>query len=275
MMNLNLKKTSQILFFLLILQNSYGQKNSNLELYGSVGAVFNGSFNSSTSNEMANKYQTFKQYQDSAGTKETWRLNFSPQIGIIYQINRDFDIQLGVSYIVLGHQRKLKDLKYKDITYPGIGNSIGVIEENTNVTRNINLNYRYHYLQIPFMVNYKINAKGNNNALKATICAGMGLNFLLKHDMNAQLLDGYKIDGKSSFQIDSTGYQANTFSANLLIGSRIDYSYSKQIKLFCQPMIGIFPLAVSSTQLEARPWFININFGAIVTTAIFKSKLIK
>lgn len=275
MMNLNLKKISQILLILFSITNSYAQKNSSLEFYASVGAVFNGSFNSSASNEMANKYQTFKQYQDSVSTKETWRLNFSPQVGIIYQINRDFDIQLGLSYLVLGHQRQLKDLKYKDIIFPGVGNSIGVIEENTNVSRNINLNYRYHYLQVPFMINYKVNAKGNNSSVKATICAGMGLNFLLKHDLNAQLLDGYKIDGKSSFQIDSTGYKANGFSANLLLGSRIDYSYSKQIKLFCQPMIGIFPLAVSANQLEARPWFLNINFGAIFTTDIFKGGSLK
>jgi hypothetical protein len=264
-MNLNLKKINTVILLLLAIKIASAQKikTSSIELYGSLGAVFNGSFNSSRSSEMANSHQTFKQYQDSTSNKETWRLNLSPQIGIIYQINRDFDLQCGISYIVLGHQRQLNNLKYKDYTYPGVGSTSGQIVENTNVERNIKLNYRYQYLQVPLLFNYHVNARSVGQKVKVSISGGVGFNILLKHDINAVLNDGFKIDDKSSFSIDSTGFKANAISPNLMLGTRLDYDYKKQIKLICQPMFGYFPLSVSSNQLEARPWFFNLSFGVI------------
>lgn len=264
-MNLNLKKINTAILLLLAIKIASAQKikTSSIELYGSLGAVFNGSFNSSKSSDMANSHQTFKQYQDSTSNEETWRLNFSPQIGIIYQINRDFDLQCGLSYIVLGHQRQLNNLKYKDYTYPGVGSTSGQIVENTNVERNIKLNYRYQNLQVPLLFNYHVNARSVGQKVKVSLSGGVGFNILLKHEINAVLNDGFKIDDKSSFSIDSTGFKANTFSANLMLGTRLDYDYKKQIKLICQPMFGYFPLSVSNNQLEARPWYLNLSFGVI------------
>jgi hypothetical protein len=264
-MNLNLKKINTAILLLLAVNIASAQKikTSSIELYGSIGAVFNGSFNSSSSSDTANSHQTFKQYQDSTSNKETWQLNFSPQIGIIYQINRDFDLQCGLGYIVLGHQRQLNNLKFQDYTYPGVGSTSGQIVERTNVERNIKLNYRYNYLQVPLLINYHVNARSVGHKVKVSISGGVGFNILLKHDVNAVLNDGFKIDDKTSFSIDSTGFKANAISANLMLGTRLDYDYKKQIKLICQPMFGYFPLSVSSNQLEARPWYFNLSFGVI------------
>jgi hypothetical protein len=264
-MNLNLKRINTAILLLLAVSivNAQKVKTSSIEVYGTIGAVFNGSFNSSSSIEMANSHQTFKQYQDSTSNEETWRLNFSPQIGIIYQINRDFDLQCGLGYIVLGHQRQLNNLKFQDYTYPGVGSTNGQIVESTNVERDIKLNYRYQYLQIPLLFNYHLNVKSVGQKVKASLSGGVGFNVLLKHDINAVLNSGFKMDDKSSFSIYSTSFKANTFSANLMLGTRIDYNYKKQVKLICQPMFGYFPLSVSSNQLEARPWYFNISFGVI------------
>lgn len=271
-MNWNLKKIKLMLLILLISKVNMAQKvkSSNIDIYATIGAVFNGSYNSSVSSEMATNTQSFKQYQDSIVSNETWRLSFSPQVGIIYKLNRDFDIQCGISYILLGHQRQLNNLKYKDYTFPGVGSVNGQILENTNVERNIKLNYRYQYLQVPLMVNYRLNATAIGQNLKATICAGLGLNILLKHDVNAVLSSGFKIDEKSSFSIDSTGYKARNFNANIMIGTRLDYFFNKQIKLVCQPMFGYFPFSVSTNQLEANPWYVNISFGVMYSLDSFK-----
>jgi len=266
MMNLNLKKisTAILVLFTLKVVNAQKIKSSSIDFYATIGAVFNGSLNSSSSTEMANGSQTFKQYQDSTSNKETWRLNFSPQIGIIYKLNRDFDLQFGLGYLVLGHQRQLNNLKYKDYTFPGVGSTAGgQIIENTNVERDIKLNYRYHYLQVPLLFNYHLNSKSIGQKFKVSLSGGVGLNIVIKHDINAVLNSGFKIEDKSSFSIDSTGFKANTFATNIMLGTRIDYDFKRQYKLTCQPMLGYFPLSVSSNQLEARPWYINISFGVI------------
>jgi hypothetical protein len=158
-------------------------------------------------------------------------------------------------------------LHYKDATYPGIGSGTGngVLIENTNVERNIDLNYRYQYLQIPVLFNYHLNIRNLTQKVKISLSAGLGLNVLLKHDINAVLSTGFKIDNKSSFSLDSTGYKANVLNANLMIGSLVDYNYTKQIKLIFQPLIGYFPMSVTSGDINARPWFISLNLGMIYT----------
>ncbi len=268
-MNWNLKKTSAFFIFLLVYSNCFAQKNSisKFNFYATIGTVFNGSINSSTSSKMTNGSQTFKQYQDSASSKETWRLTFSPQVGIIYLLSKNVDFQFGLGYLILGHQRQLNNLHYKDPTYPGIGSGDGngVIIENTNAERNIDLNYRYQYLQIPLILNYHLNLRSLSQNFKIALSGGVGVNILMKHDINAILSSGFKIDEKSSFSVDSTGYKASPISANIMIGAMMDYNYSKQIKFVLQPMLGFFPLSVSSQDLEARPWFVNINIGAIYT----------
>ena len=273
-MNWNLKKTNIFILILLTYSHCFAQKNtiSKLNFYVTIGSVFNGSINSSTSNKLANETQTFSKYQDSIASSETWRLTFSPQIGIIYQLNKDIDFQCGLAYIVLGHQRTLSNLKYKDVTFPGIGSGLGngKIIDNTNGERNINLNYRYHYLQVPLILNYHLNFRSLTQKVKIALSGGIGLNVLLKHDINAVLSSGFKIDEKSSFSLDSTGYSASAFTANILFGTMVDYNYSKQIKFVFQPMLGYYPLAVTNKDLEAKPWFVNFNLGVIYTLDILK-----
>lgn len=274
--NWNLKKSNILLLIIFVYSNCFAQKNtiSKLNFYATVGTVFNGSINSSTSNKIANGAQTYSVYQDSIADKETWRLNFSPQIGIIYQMNKNMDLQCGLSYLVLGHQRQLNNLQFEAKTFPGIGTGLGngVIIDKTNIERNINLNYRYHYLQIPILLNYHLNLRTLSQNFKIALSAGVGLNVLLKHDINAVLSTGFKIDEKSSFSIDSTGYSASVFTANLMLGTLVDYNYSKQIKFVFQPMLGFYPLSVSNKDLEARPWFVNLNLGIIYTLDQWKKK---
>ena len=273
-MNWNLKKSSIFILFLLTYSNCFAQKNtiSRINFYATIGSVFNGSINSSTSDKLANETQTYSKYQDSIASSETWRLTFSPQIGIIYKLSKDVDFQFGLGYIVLGHQRTLANLKYKDLTFPGIGSGLGngKIIDNTNGERSINLNYRYHYLQVPLILNYHLNFRSLTPKVKIALSGGIGLNVLLKHDINAVLSTGFKIDEKSSFSLDSTGYSASIFTPNLMLGTMVDYNYSKQIKFVLQPMLGYYPLSVTNEDLAAKPWFVNFNFGVIYTLDVLK-----
>lgn len=274
LMNWNLKKSSIFMLVLLTYSHCFAQKItiSRINFYATIGSVFNGSINSSTSNNLANETQTFSKYQDSIASSEKWRLTLSPQIGVIYKLNKDIDIQCGLSYIVLGHQRTLSNLKYKDVTFPGIGSGLGngKIIDNTNGERSINLNYRYHYLQVPLIINYHLNFRSLTPKVKIGLSGGIGLNLLLKHDINAVLSSGFKIDEKSSFSLDSTGYSARIFTPNLMLGTMVDYNYSKQIKFVFQPMLGYYPLSVTNKDLAANPWFVNLNLGVIYTLDMLK-----
>lgn len=276
MMNWNLKANKIFVILFLVSVNNclaQGKWKEKTSLYGSLGAVFSGAVNTSESNELRSKTQTYKQYQDSISSKETWRFNFNPQIGILYEFNRSLNAQIGLSYIVLGHQRQLSGLnKYGDSTYPGIGTGIGngIIIENTNAERNIKLNYRYQYLQLPILLNYQLSLKSLSKKFNVSLSAGGALNLLLKHDIRAVLSSGYTIEDKSTFNIDSTGYKANALTYNLMAGFKVDYNYLPNVKLYFQPLFGFFPSSVSSNVLESKPWYISANFG--VTYAIDKVK---
>ena len=276
MKNWNLKANSILILMLIIGLNNclaQGKWKEKTSLYGSLGAVFSGALNTSESNQLRGKVQTFSQYQDSISKLETWRFNFNPQIGIVYELGKHFNVQLGISYIVLGHQRKLDKLnQYGDSTFPGIGSGIGngIIIENTNVERSIKLNYRYQYLQLPVLFNYQLPLKSLSKKFNISLCAGGAFDLLLKHDIRAVLSSGYVIDDKSTFIIDSTGYSATRITYNLLGGFKVDYNYLPNIKLYCQPIFGFFPSSVSNNILESKPWHLTANFG--ITYAIDKVK---
>lgn len=238
--------------------------------YGiSVNPSLTGSYNYSNSDAMANAGQTYKSYADSVTTKESWHVTYGASLWISYQFNKNIRFQGGIGYVNVGHQRKLSNLNIGDKTYPGIGTGTGngKIIDNTNLKRDMSLNYRYQYLQIPLLVNFETK---RTRDFKYTfhVSTGLGLNVLLKHNIQAVLSDGYTIEGQKEFFIDSTGYSALPVTLNLFLGGRMDYRYTKQVTLFAQPLLSFYPVPAATGTLVAMPWAATLNLGLTYTFVV-------
>jgi hypothetical protein len=226
----------------------------------SIAPIMCGSFNGSNSSSIAPGFdnRTYAQVADSFGRDETYRLSYGFHAWFNYMLGSKWSIQAGLGFADVGFQRIQDNPKFNDQIHPGIGR--GLIEDLTDNTKSIAYNYRYQYLQIPLMFNYFIKQTSNYKWLfHAT--GGVGLNFLLNHKMTAEL-KYFSIDNKQTFDIDSTGYEGSTFTMNMIVGFKAEYRYEKKISLFIQPLLGIYPFSVSSSDMNVRPYFAGINLGA-------------
>ena len=201
-----------VLFPLISTAQSQDESFFSLTLAGGI----TGASTTSNSNEIAvyANSQTFKQYNDSVQKFNTPRFNFGATIWYNHFLADKLFLQTGIGYMDMGYRREQNNLQLGDFTYPGL--ATGKIIEKTNVTRNINYDYRFHYLNIPLFLNYSI-YKSKNLKTNIAIAGGVNTNFLLKHNLVARL-DNFKLDDKETFTFDSTGYDARTFSIQLSVG---------------------------------------------------------
>ena len=241
------------------------QENSYFSL--TVGGGLAGATTTSESSNMAVPMlrQTYKQYNDSVQSFQSTRLNFSATLWYHHIINSEFTLQTGLGYIDMGWRREQNNLKYGDFTYPGVGD--GRIIENSNTTKSINYDYRFHYLQIPVWINY-LAFKSKDFKTTYSFTGGLTGNVLLKHALTARL-DGFTVDSKSKFQLDSSGYDARTFNMQFNIGMRVEHKLEKNITAIIQPMYSIHPFSATNEPISARLYGMMLHVGVVVSLDMF------
>ncbi len=241
------------------------QENSYFSL--TVGGGLAGATTTSESSNMAVPMlrQTYMQYNDSVQSFQSTRLNFSATLWYHHIINSEFTLQTGLGYIDMGWRREQNNLKYGDFTYPGVGD--GRIIENSNTTKNINYDYRFHYLQIPVWINY-LAFKSKDFKTTYSFTGGLTGNVLLKHALTAKL-DGFTLDSKSKFQLDSTGYDARTFNMQFNIGLRVEHKLEKNITAIIQPMYSIHPFSATNEPISAKLYGMMLNIGVVLSLDMF------
>ena len=264
----NLKTTKPFVVLLLsVLCSNHllAQSKTKLSIGASISPTTTGSLNTSSSDAIvSNTGQTYTKYNDSISNKETYRVSYGASVWILYAISKNIDLQTGLTYLDVGFQRQLSNLKYLDRTYPGIGTGeySGIVIDKSNVKKSIDLNYRYQYLQIPILANFDLKHT-RDFKFEFDMNAGIGLNFLLNHELQAKMVDSYKIEGKGEYNFDSTGYSPRKFALNVMVGGTMKYKYEKNIYLFAQPIIGFYPLSVSAGEISSYPYYFSLNLGLI------------
>ncbi len=254
-------------YFLLILSLFlcsllYSQSRTKTKLtYGfSLNPTLTYSINSSTSTNLysGNKLQTIEEFVDSVSDYETYKLSLGATVWANYMLGQKWTIQVGLGYSEVGFVREQMGIKYKDNLFPGIGTN-GRVEDNTNIVKNAYYHFKYQYLTVPVLFNYY--AKRSDNFKWAYyLSGGVGMNVLLKHQMKAKL-DNFYVDGENVFKLDSTGYEGAPFTVNLFVGGRFEYKIDKQLSAFVQPMLTIFPMSVSKTEVKVHPVGVQLNIG--------------
>lgn len=239
------------------------QSRDKLTVGGYITPLFTLSFNTSSSNELMpnGRGQTYSGFNDSVSSTETYRFSYGAGLLANYLLNNKWSLQFGIGYMDVGFQRQQKDIQFGDYTHPGIGT--GRIIDLSGANRSIDYNYRYQYLQVPVLANYTFKQSSDYRWLFQA-SGGLAVNVLLKHQLSA-VLNQFVEDGESEFDIDSTGYEGNRFALSVFLGAKAEYRYEKKITLFAQPLIGFYPLSVSSTPINVFPLVIGLNMGVVYT----------
>ena len=252
-------------FFLLVLLGVltlpvFGQTRSKLYFSASINPVISMAYNTSSSDKStgSNPPQTLKQYQDSVRSSETYKLSLGATVWVNYTLNKYWGIQTGIGYSEVGFSRQQNDIKFNDKLFPGIGEK-GKLLDLSNTTKSANYRFRYQYISIPVLFNYYAKRSGDFK-WNYYLTGGLGLNMLVKHEMKA-VLDQFVVEGQDVFHIDSTGYEGSAFTVNVFLGGRVDYKIDKQISLFAQPMLTLFPMSVSKTEMKSYIYGLQLNVG--------------
>ncbi|AMS26082.1 hypothetical protein AEM51_02700 [Bacteroidetes bacterium UKL13-3] len=245
------------LFWGLLLE---AQSRDKLFFSASVNPTITMAFNSSSSSKLTGSYppQTLTQYQDSIASSESYKLSVGATVWVNYMLNQRWTVQAGLGYSEVGFSRQQKSIQFNDKLFPGIGAN-GKLIEFSNTEKNIDYRMRYQYITLPILFNYYGKRSGD---FKWTyyFTAGIGLNMLVKHEMKA-VLDQFVVEGQKVFHIDSTGYEGRTFATNLFIGGRTDYKIDKSLSVFVQPLLTVFPMSVSKTDMKSYPIGLQVNLG--------------
>lgn len=200
----------------------------------------------------------YQNYMDTVHSSPSTHFNKGFHFWFDYSLGKKTDLQLGIGYQQNGFSRKQENLNFSNYTYPGIGT--GRIEDLSNTEKGINYNYRFNYLQIPAIFNFHLSRSSDFKWVNH-FSAGITPQFLLKHNLQANCIPGYSIEGQNSFKLDSSGFNAKVFTLSMQIGFDLEYRVNKNKLYFFQPMIGIYPISVTKSPNSALPVFANLTVG--------------
>lgn len=260
-----MKKNIVCCFFLFQIVLVFAQSKTKWSLGFSVNPTICNTINTASSNDfVGNTNVTYKEYNDSANGKQSYRFNFGATAWFNYSLNQKWDLQTGIGYAEMGFQRNQTNIQFGEKLYPGVGS--GKLEEKTSSVRSIDYNYRFQYLHIPVLFNYRFR-KSADYKFTFSYTLGAAFDILLKHKITANLLDDFVINDVKTFSIDSTGYNARVLAFNFILGGRIDYKIDKKISIMIQPVLGFYPISITSTPISVYPIYFSINTGLVFDIA--------
>lgn len=258
MMNWSLKKIKVFTFLTLLFIGSLSSLFAQSKSKNSYGIGLNAGLGSTF--VTGNSYQN---YMDTSKSNASYHFNKGIHAWALVSLGKKSDLQIGLGLQQMGFARKQNNLAFKNATYPGIG--AGFIEDLSNTEKEITYNYRFNYLQIPLQINTYL---GRSRDFKWVyqFSAGVTPQILLNHRLIANTNTGFTIDGEDQFKLDSSGFEARRFALNMQVGLTIEYRESKSKLYFIQPMLGIYPIGVSSAPRAAYPVFASLTVGVLFSS---------
>lgn len=199
---------------------------------------------------------------DSLNSIEHPRLGYSASVQFNRQLNREWTIQIGLQYTNTGFTRTRENVKHLDKIHPDIPKIDQQIE--TYPGYSADFNYVFHYVDILFLANRKLQMKSKKWELFLT--SGASLNFLVKDDV-AVRLKGFTIDGKRAFSVNSY-LQPRFMNVTGHFGFRANYKHTEKLGYYIQPLLSVPALPATSGQLSYRLIYAGIHLGAYINIDI-------
>jgi len=236
----------------------FSQNFTKYSIGATISGVVTNTMDFSSSNKIVKGNQTFSQYNDSVSSYKSYRTSIGATLWAHMLINKVWSVQAGIGYIDVGFQRNQTNIQYLDPLFPGIG-SKGRLLEKSNSSKSIDYNYRYQYLTIPILFNYDVYAS-KDFFYKLSITGGVGLNFLMHHDIKANLYQ-FVVEGKDVYNLDSTGYEGRRLALSMMLGAKGEYRMDKKTIFYIMPVFGLYPIPVTKTEISTLPYYLQLNIG--------------
>lgn len=237
-----------------------------LTIGGGLTGASVGSSSQAIYDDRPNNTQTYKQFADAIKKNQTTRLNFSAHAWFNKSLGFNWTMQAGIGYVDMGFRYQQNKLQDGDYINKNIGD--GKVLDRSNVEKNLNYDYRFHYVDIPVWFNYEL-YKSKDYKTTYQLTAGVAASILVKHQLTARL-DNFTIDGKDKFQVNNTGLDARAFNMQLNAGFKVIHKLDKETTIIVQPMYSIHPISVTNSNLSVNPYSIMLHAGLVIDLNKFR-----
>ncbi len=259
-----------LLLFVVMLSATNAQSYSKFSMGASIQGQLTGTILSGNSTELVRGNQTYETYTDSVSELNNIKGNFGITFWAFAFLTKRWTIQAGIGYLDVGFNRTQDNIQFMDTLYPGIGQGLLAEKSGGSGEKSIVFNYKYQYLQLPVLVNYDV-YHSKDFFYKLSIQGGIGLNFLLNHEITARL-NQFVVEGNDTYHFDSTGFEAKHITMNIMLGAKGEYRVDKRTIVFVNPVIGFYPISVSSGPILSYPYYFQLNVGLQYAFSLFDDK---
>jgi len=171
---------------------------------------------------------------------ETDKFGYTTGLNLNIECSKHIEFQTGILYSNKGYQTIKQDLNYP--------------APSPNLPTQIKFVYNFHYLDIPFKINF---ATGKNK-VKFIAGAGITANFLLKeNEKNIR----YYSNGDNKEEKESSTSDFEKFNISSLISLGVEYKLNENIFLRTEPTFRYGLLKVIDEPVTERLWNLGLNIG--------------
>ncbi len=171
---------------------------------------------------------------------------YTTGLNFLWQLNKRFSVEAGVSYSVQGYQTKDLAIAY------GSGRGTPPFQPGDPLTdRSI---YRYQYLDMPLKVNYYLHKTG----VRLFVSAGVSVNTFLSETDTYKLTYG---DGHSASTLSTEFYSYSKMNFAILAGIGTSFHVSKKLLVRIEPVYRQSLTPSSYSPIKDYLYSIGINTG--------------
>ena len=191
---------------------------------------------------------------DERKENELPKLSMSAGFALAYRLNRRFGLETGLQYSNLGYKTKKTELGlFPDEVDP----NFGFVRPGGNTGSNpsqMQIFYSFHYLGIPFKVNYR---KGRAPWF---FVSSLGLNaeFLLSARQRVIL---YGSDDSKERRTNTLTENFNAFNLSPSLSLGLEYRFTKQLCLRAEPTINYGLLQIRDSPISGHLWSAGMRIG--------------
>ena len=174
-------------------------------------------------------------------------VGFGGNLFALIPLSYSSNMQLGIQSFSGGFRRVYADVGFGDSIHPELPRIIDFFQGDP---RFVVMEYRFHYLQIPILVDTELTQIRKAGKWNFFVQYGLIPGYAVTDKIIAKTR-GFALDGQTRIKV-SNPYPINRFNLQAFVGARAEFNLDDRFKLQLQP--GIHVPLVSSLRGSTKAW---------------------
>lgn len=182
---------------------------------------------------------------------ETGKLGYTTGINMIFNLNKNIGVGVGIQYSNKGYQIKLEDLNFGSMIDPRrgfTGNTSGAAITSAKFI------YNDYYIDIPLKLNFSFGKK----KIRFVTSVGVATNIFITETSTMVLKYS---DGTKDRDTQKTSYNYNKVNVSPLVSAGIDWKFNVRNNLKIEPTVRYGVLKIIDAPVTGYLWNAGLNIS--------------